>query len=92
MCFKRKKLFEKIRFSRQTIAHCTKELTVFVLENLALKAGDLALYSSALHKSMDIKDSSQVAIFMPGVDKSFSFNEQLAFVVPLIGTTKRCNV
>ena len=84
-----KKLFEKIRFSRQTIAHCTKELTVFVLESLALKAGDLALYSSDLHQSID---NAQVAIFVRGVDKSFSVNKQLGSVVPLIGTTKRCNV
>ena len=32
MCSKGKELFEKIRFSRQTIAHCTKELAVFVLQ------------------------------------------------------------
>ena len=92
MCPEKKELFEKISLSRQTIARRTKDLAVSVLESLVPKGGDFAFYSLALDKSTDIKDSAQVAIFVWGVDKNFGVTEELAFVVPLKGTTKGSDI
>ena len=67
----KKELFKKLSLSRQTIARRTEDLAVSALESLVSKAGDFAFYSLALDKSADIKDTTQVAIFVRGVDKSF---------------------
>ena len=83
MCPEKKELFKKLSLSRQTIAHCTEELAISVLESLASKAGDFAFYLLVLDKSMDIKDTTLVAIFVCGVHKIFDVTKQLASVVSI---------
>lgn len=81
-----------ISLSGATVARRVEDLSANILNSFKLKCKDFAFYSIAVDESTDATDTAQVAIFIRGVDNSFSIVEELAGVVGLKGTTRGSDV
>lgn len=49
-------------------------------------------YSVALDESTDLTDTAQLAMFIRGVDVNFVVTEEMAALVSMKGTTRRCDL
>jgi hypothetical protein len=66
----------------------TEKLSENLKQQLINLSKDFEVYSLALDESIDIKDISQLSIFIRGVNSKFEINEELMKVIPIYGTTK----
>ena len=58
-----------------------------VRDTLSETCSSLEFFAIALDKSTDVKDTSQLAVFVRGVTESFTVVEEFLQLVPLYGTT-----
>ena len=87
ICPEKKTLFSKVALSRRTVTRCVEELSQDIESTFKKKISDFDFYTIALDESTDISDTAQLAIFLRGIDSTFSVTEELAALVELQGTT-----
>ena len=76
ICPEKKDLISKVSLSRQTVARHIEEMGADVRASLRSKCLSLRYFSLALDESTDIKDTSQLSIFIRGVhDDMTTFEE-----------------
>ncbi|XP_067123239.1 general transcription factor II-I repeat domain-containing protein 2A-like [Centruroides vittatus] len=80
-----KQVIQEIPLTRNTIASRVNELA----ENLdfQLKIKEFIWYSLAADESTDIRDTSQLAVFIRGINEDFNITEELLQCIPLKSTT-----
>jgi len=83
----KKKLFESISLSANTVASRITDLAENVKKQLIEKAGYFEAFSIALDECTDLVDTSQCTIFIRGVDSKFNVTEEFLDLVPLKNTT-----
>jgi hypothetical protein len=88
ICPEKRHLFENISLSNDTVVRRTEKMS----ENLKQQSIEISqqfkVYSLALDESIDIKDISQLSIFVRGVNEKFEIKEELLRIKPIYGTTK----
>jgi len=87
ICPEKKKLFEGISLSANTVAARITELADDTQKQLINFAKDFEAFSLALDESTDATDTAQCAVFIRGVDKNLSITEELLDLIPLKSTT-----
>jgi hypothetical protein len=87
MCPEKKKVFEGISLSANTVSARISELADDTKRQLVNIAKDFEAYSIAIDESTDTTDTAQCAVFIRGVDKHFKVTEELLDLIPLRGTT-----
>ena len=87
MCPEKKKLFEGISLSPNTVASRITESATNVQQQLIAHAKDFVAFSIALDESTDVKDTAYCAVFIRGVDENLNIIEELLDLLPMKGTT-----
>ena len=87
LCPGKKKLFEGISLSPNTVASRVTDLAANVEKQLVATAKDFESFSIALDESNDVSDTAQCAVFIRDVDCSLNMTEELLELIPLKGTT-----
>ena len=87
LCPGKKKLFEGISLSPNTVASRVTDLVANVEKQLVATAKDFESFSIALDESTDVSDTPQYAVFIRGVDCSLNMTEEFLELIPLKGTT-----
>lgn len=87
LCPDRKKVFEGISLSANTVACRITDLADNVQKQLIQMAKDFEVFSIALDESTDVSDTAQCAVFIRGVDCNLNITEELLDLMPLKGTT-----
>ena len=77
MCPEMVQEFEKISLSCWTIERRIDELAVDICDTLKDKVKNFVPWSIAIDESTDVKDATQLAIFIKGVDKELNETEKL---------------
>ena len=78
---------KKDLISRFTIACRIDDLADDIEKSLKVTTSTLEWISLALDESTDISDTAQLAVFIRGVDLNFNIIEELAYLMPMKGTT-----
>lgn len=78
--------FNAICLSRHTIARRIEDLSTDVERQLRLRGKQFIAYSLCLDESIDVVDTSQLAIFVRGVDTDLNITEELLDLIPLRDT------
>ena len=86
LCPGKKKLFEGISLSPNTVASRVTDLAANVEKQLVATAKDFESFSIALDESTDVSDTAQCAVFIRGVDCSLNMTEEFLEFIPLKGT------
>ena len=84
--------FEKISLSRWTTAKRIHELAGDICDTLKDKVKNFVSWSFAIDKSTDVKDATQLAIFIKGVDKELNETEELLSLQCIKDTTTGANI
>ena len=77
LCPEKKKLFESISLSANTVASRITELASNSYQQLTAAAKNFETFSLALDESTGVTDVSYCAVFIRGVDKDFNVTEEL---------------
>ena len=92
LCPEKKKFFESISLSANTVASRITELASNSYQQLTAAAQNFETFSLALDESTGVTDVSYCAVFIRGVDKDFNVTEELLDLLPLKGTCTGQNV
>ena len=87
LCPGKKKLFEDINLSPNTVANRIIDLAANVEKQLIETTKDFVAFSIALDESTDVLDSAQCAVFIRSVDSILNLTEEFLDLIPLKGTT-----
>ncbi|KAI0989715.1 hypothetical protein GJ496_001202 [Pomphorhynchus laevis] len=87
VCPKKKILFCSISLSDNTVAERISNISSNIFDQLSEKLKCFSVYSVALDETTDITYTSQLAIYVRGVDEKFHVIEELLTVNPLHGRT-----
>ena len=87
LCPKNSNLFASISLSASSVVRRTMELGENIVAQLQQKAENFLWYSLAMDESTDLTSTSQLLIFIRGVNLDFEITEQLASVYSMHGTT-----
>ena len=88
----KKDIISKISLSRFTIGRRIEDLSENIIATLCERIHKFEWCSLALDESCDISDTSQLAIFVRGIDSNFSIAEELSSLIPMKGTTTGKNL
>nr|XP_022904403.1 general transcription factor II-I repeat domain-containing protein 2-like [Onthophagus taurus]XP_022904404.1 general transcription factor II-I repeat domain-containing protein 2-like [Onthophagus taurus] len=80
-------IYKQISLSHQTVARRVDDISNEISLNLNEHTKQFVYYSLALDETTDIKDTSQLAIFIRGVDNKLKVTEELLDLVSLKDTT-----
>ena len=92
MCPKMVQEFEKISISRWTIARHIDELVGDICDTLKDNVKNFVSWSFAIDESTDVKDATQLAIFIKGVDEELNETEELLLLQCMKDTTTGANI
>lgn len=87
ICPNNTKDFQKISLSRNTIADRIVDLSSSLIEVLTAKSQEFNFFSIAIDESCDIRNVSQLAIFIRGIDNNLKVTEEFLDLVPMEGFT-----
>ncbi|KAG6921105.1 GTF2I repeat domain containing 2 [Chelydra serpentina] len=87
LCPDRKKVFEGISLSANTVACRITDLADNMQKQLIQISKDFEAFSIALDESTDVSDPAECAVFIRGVDCNLNITEELLDLMPLKGTT-----
>ncbi|CAM4583033.1 unnamed protein product [Lepidochelys kempii] len=87
LCPDRKKVFEGISLSANTVACRIMDLADNVQKQLIQMAKDFEAFSITLDESTDVSNTAQCAVFIRGVDCNLNVTEELLDLMPLKGPT-----
>ena len=76
LCPDKKKLFEGISLSPNTVANRITDLAANVKDQLILTSKNFEAYSIALDESTDVSDTTQCVVFIRGVDSNLNVTEE----------------
>ncbi|XP_023235129.1 general transcription factor II-I repeat domain-containing protein 2A-like [Centruroides sculpturatus] len=82
-----KQVIQEIPLTRNTIASRVNELAENLDFQLKHKIKEFIWYSLAADESTDIRDTSQLAVFIRGINEDFNIMEELLQCIPLKSTT-----
>ena len=80
LCPEKANLFKIISLAPNTVARRIEDIGSNVFHQIADKARNFQLYSLALDESTDVCDTSQLLVFIRGVDSEFNVTQELASV------------
>ena len=86
-CPKNSNSFASISLLASSVVRRTEELGENIVAQLQQKAENFLWYSLAMDESTDLTTTSQILIFIRGVNLDFKITEQLALVYSMHGTT-----
>jgi hypothetical protein len=92
VCPEKKNLFANISLSAQTVTRRIEELSENISQQLIDVSRSFAFYSLALDESVDCTDTSQLAIFIRGINNDFEIHEELLKLVPIYDTNKGVDI
>ena len=87
LCRKNSNLFASISLSASSVMRRTEELGENIVGQLQQKAENFLWYSLAMDESIDLTSTSQLLIFIRGVNLDFKIIERLASVCSMHETT-----
>ena len=87
ICPEKKRLFEGLSLSANTVASRITESATNVQQQLIARAKDFVAFSIALDESTGITDTAYCAVFIRGVDENLNIIEELLDLLPMKGTT-----
>ena len=87
MCPEKVDLFKTISLSANTVARRVEDIGSNLMSQLKSKSKEFEYFSIALDESTDINDTSQLLIFIRGVDSNFEITEELLSVSSMHRTT-----
>lgn len=87
VCPERRAAFESVSLSSRTVRRRIEEMSDDVANATKSRCQELAVYSLALDESTDVKDISQLAIFIRGVTNEMDVHEEFLQLYPLHDTT-----
>lgn len=82
------KLFSSISLSRQSICRRIEDISAEIVVTLRDKINNFKAYSLAFDESTDVSDTSQLVIFIRGVNDAFQVTEEMLNLLNFKGTTK----
>ncbi|XP_066471476.1 EPM2A-interacting protein 1-like isoform X1 [Tiliqua scincoides] len=86
LCPEKMNLFKLLSLAPNTVARRIEDIGNDIANQIADKARNFHLYSLALDESTDVFDTSQLLVFIRGVDSEFSVTQELASVHSFHGT------
>ncbi|XP_043917683.1 general transcription factor II-I repeat domain-containing protein 2B-like isoform X2 [Protopterus annectens] len=89
ICPEKQSDFSKISLSHQTVARCVEDIAKYIENTLESRCTTFKFYSIALDDCTDVTDTTQLAIFIRGVDINFNITEELASLIPLKDSTTK---
>lgn len=92
LCPEKVKLFKSISLSRNTVARRIDDIGNNILHQISGKAQRFTHYSIAMDESTDISDTSQLLVFVRGVDDDLNVTQELASVNSMHGTTTGADI
>ena len=87
LCPEKADLFGSISLSTSSVVRRTEELGENIELQIREKARNFLWYSLALDESTDLSSTSQLLVFIRGVNSDFQITEELASVCSMHGTT-----
>ena len=87
LCPKEKQKFEDVSLSRQTVTRRIVNMADDSIEQLKIVSKKFEYFSIALDKSTDISDTSQLLIFVRGLNADFEITEELVEMRSMMSTT-----
>ena len=88
----KKKLFEMISLTRNTVASRIQDMGNNITVQLATRTAKSIFFALALDESTDITDTAQFSIFIRGISSDFELFEDLLALEALHDTTKGCDI
>ena len=85
-------LFEAVSLSASTVTRRIEEMSDNLRSQLLSVKDKFECFSIALDESCDVSDTSQMLVFIRGIDKDFQITEELAALHSLKGTTTGLDV
>ena len=86
LCPEKADLFGSISLSASSVVRRTEELGENIVLQICEKARNLLWYSLALDESTDLSSTSQLLMFIRGINLDFPITEELASVCSMHGT------
>jgi hypothetical protein len=83
LCPEKQQLFKNISFSANTVAERVNDLAGDMQCQLKETCKNFVAYYIATDESTDVKDITQLAVFVRGVNKDFELVEELLELVPM---------
>ncbi|XP_029647131.1 general transcription factor II-I repeat domain-containing protein 2-like [Octopus sinensis] len=87
MCPENVDLFSAISLSANTVARRVEHIERNIKSQLKDKANKFVCFSVALDESIDVSDTSQLLLFIRGINANFEITEELVSVHSMHGTT-----
>jgi len=87
VCSEKLQIFANISLTRNTVAERISNIFANLDSQLKNKVKLFGTFSVALDESTDISDVAQLAIFIRGVDETFSVTVEFLVLVPMTDTT-----
>ncbi|XP_062945658.1 general transcription factor II-I repeat domain-containing protein 2B isoform X2 [Cynocephalus volans] len=85
-CPEQKQLFANVNPTENTVVQTVEDVAGNLWEKLREKIKSFVAYSIAIDEITDINNTTQLAIFIRGVDENFDVSEELLDTVPMTGT------
>ena len=92
LCPKEKQKFEDVSLFRQTVTRRIVDMAVDSREQLKIVSKKFEYFSIALDESTDISDTSQLLIFVRGVNADFAITEELVEMRSMMSTTTGADI
>ncbi|KAM8778008.1 general transcription factor II-I repeat domain-containing protein 2 isoform 2-T2 [Rhynchonycteris naso] len=86
VCSEQKQAFANPSPNENAASQPVEDVTGNLLEKLREKVKSFVAYSIAIDEITDINNTTQLAIFIRGVDENFDVSEELLDTVPMTGT------
>ncbi|KAG0712678.1 General transcription factor II-I repeat domain-containing protein 2A [Chionoecetes opilio] len=87
LCPEKRSAFESVSLSPRTVCRRIEEMSDSVNDSLKTCCSNFDAFSLALDESTNMKDTTQLAIFIRGVSAALQVYEEFLQLVPLHGTT-----
>jgi hypothetical protein len=81
LCPEKTQAFKDVSLSRPTVTRRVEEMAANVRSSLDKSFKSLSFFSLALDESTDVKDTSQLAVFIRGVDDNLNVTEEFVEVM-----------
>lgn len=88
----KKSIISKISLNRMTVSRRAEEMASDIEKTLKEKILEFKFFSLAMDESTDVTDTSQLSIFIRGINEDFHITEELLALVPMKDTTNGSDI